>query len=349
MANKIKSKIEQDQLYWTFQISGWSLFLISYTAFGIIIYEFDWRIVVSYLSLSVIGFVLSHFYRLYVKKKNWQNLSIGRLAVRIILAPLVLAIIWELLFIPVTLLVSLSDSENSIWGYFALTFNLTIIFFIWNLIYFFYKLFTSYKASEIEKWRLMASVKDAQLIALKSQINPHFIFNSLNNIRSLISENPEKSRDMITHLSSLLRYSIQFNNAEKVTLADEIDIVRYYLNLESIQFEDRLKFELNVDDKALHHKIPPMAIQMLVENAIKHGISKLPDGGEVSVDCRLIEDKLVVEVTNTGQIERDVTENSGIGLKNATDRLKLLFGKMADLTLENINREQVRARFTVPL
>ena len=154
---------------------------------------------------------------------------------------------------------------------------------------------------------------------------------------------------MITHLSSLLRYSIQFNNTEKVTLANEIDVVKYYLNLESIQFEDRLNFKLEVDEKALNYKIPPMAIQMLVENAIKHGISKLPEGGEISVDCHLDNGELIVEVINTGQIQQADPARSGIGLQNATERLKLLFGKLSDLSLENINQNQVRAKFTVPI
>ena len=196
---------------------------------------------------------------------------------------------------------------------------------------------------------MTAAVKDAQLIALKSQINPHFIFNSLNNIRSLVIENPEKAREMITHLSSLLRYSIQFNSAEKVTISNEIDIVKYYLNLESIQFESRLKFQFYIDDRALNFKIPPMAIQMLVENAIKHGISKLPDGGEISVSCQVNDAILEVEVINTGQLEPQESSATGIGLKNATDRLKLLFGRLSELTLENINSQQVRAKFTVPL
>ena len=92
-----------------------------------------------------------------------------------------------------------------------------------------------------------------------------------------------------------------------------------------------------------------MAIQMLVENAIKHGISKLPKGGEINVDCHLKENDLVVEVINTGQIETETVSETGIGLKNATERLKLLFGKFSNLSLENIDQNQVRAKFTVPI
>ena len=119
---------------------------------------------------------------------------------------------------------------------------------------------------------MKTSVKEAQLLALKSQVNPHFIFNSLNNIRSLVVENPEKAREMITHLSALLRYSIQFNNEERVTLEEEIVIVNNYLNLESIQLEDRLTYKIDVDEGVNNLLIPPMSIQMLTENAIKHGI-----------------------------------------------------------------------------
>ena len=191
-------------------------------------------------------------------------------------------------------------------------------------------------------------MKNAELLALKSQINPHFIFNSLNNIRSLVIENPERSRDMITHLSGLLRYSIQFNNFEKVSLENELEIVQNYLNLESIQFEDRLQYKLEIKPETLALQIPPMAIQLLVENAIKHGISNLPEGGLINIKSSVVEDTLVVEVINTGQLGSS-SEGTGIGLKNASERLKLLFGKLSDLKIRNLDDNYVSARFTIPL
>jgi LytS/YehU family sensor histidine kinase len=229
-----------------------------------------------------------------------------------------------------------------------ITMNLSIVVLSWSMIYFIFQLFSNYKQSEVEKWQLEAAVKDAELIALKSQVNPHFIFNSLNNIRSLVVENPEKARDMITHLSGLLRYSIQFNNKERVSLEDELEIVQNYLNLESIQYEDRLQYKLEIKPETLEMQIPPMAIQLLVENAIKHGISNLPDGGLINIRSSLENHKLVVEVINSGQLKEGI-QGTGIGLKNASDRLKLLFGKLSDLKISNLNDEYVSASFSIPL
>ena len=96
---------------------------------------------------------------------------------------------------------------------------------------------------EIERWKLSATVKDAELSALKAQINPHFIFNSLNNVRSLVIEDSERARDSITHLSDLLRFSIQFDQYEKVSLEKELEVVRDYLNLEAIQLEEQIALQ----------------------------------------------------------------------------------------------------------
>ena len=153
---------------------------------------------------------------------------------------------------------------------------------------------------------------------------------------------------MITHLSGLLRYSVQFNNRERVKLEDELEIVQNYLNLESIQFEDRLRYKLEIKPETMDKQIPPMAVQLLVENAIKHGISNLPQGGDINVRSYLDQNALMVEVINTGQL-KDTTDSTGIGLKNASDRLKLLFGKLSDLTIKNLDAEHVSASFKIPL
>ena len=138
-----------------------------------------------------------------------------------------MALVWAAYIIPSnTLLYQLAgvEMEENKFRLIGMIFPMSIIILLWLLIYFGVHTFFHFKESEIEKWKLDAALKDAELIALKSQINPHFIFNSLNNIRSLVIEDPEKSRDMITHLSDLLRYSIQFNNQEKVTLEKEMDV-----------------------------------------------------------------------------------------------------------------------------
>jgi len=336
------------KFYWILQGTGWASFFVFYTWLAMFDYGWDRAIIVNYFFVALIGFLLSHLYRGFIKRRNWTELSVSNLVLLVPAASVIIGVVWGLLILPVSLWLGKENNLTAL-VFFDLIFSLTIIILIWSLIYFFIKLFTSYKKNEIEKWRLEAAVKDAQLIALKSQINPHFIFNSLNNIRSLVVEEPEKARDMITHLSGLLRYSLQFSNAERVPLREELGIIKTFLKLESIHYEDRLRYKFLVDEKALDRKIPPMAIQMLVENAIKHGISRLPDGGEVAIHCYLNNEDLVVEVLNSGQISPENPDKTGIGLKNATERLKLLFGKLAELTLENVDDNMVMAKFSIPL
>jgi two-component system, LytTR family, sensor kinase len=338
------------KLYWIFQISGWSVFYIFYTSIATYFNGYQWHIMVGYMNTVLVGFMLTHLYRKYIIKKKWAHYGILKLSVSVLSASLVLAILWTVIVLPInnTFFPTGKESEITFVYRIVVIFNLAIVIMGWSLMYFLFKFFLNFKSSEVEKWRLEAAVKDAELIALKSQINPHFIFNSLNNIRSLVIENPEKSRDMITHLSDLLRYSIQFNNKEKVSLEQELEVVQNYLNLESIQFEDRLRYNLEIKPETLELQIPPMAVQLLVENAIKHGIANLPKGGEVKIKSYLEDRTLVVEVLNTGQINQE-KKGTGIGLKNASDRLKLIFGKLSALEIHNFNSEMVQAKFKIPL
>lgn len=348
---------DNNRLYWYCQLFGWLAFYVIYSSIAIFFTKFSWVILAGYLNTIIVGFLLTHIYRSIIKKRNWLSLGIRGLIFRILTASFVIGILWAAIILPVNdwLKQNLSTPEElekardltiGIWLFMA--FQLSIIALIWSLVYFIYKYFTNYKQVEVDKWKLEAAVKDAELLALKSQINPHFMFNCLNNIRSLVIENPEKARDMILHLSDLLRYSLQFSNKEKINLEDEIEIVKNYLNLESIQYEDRLRYKLEISDSTLEMKIPPMAVQLLVENAIKHGISTLPNGGEIRIKTHLENDNLIVEVINTGQM---VTSNtfSGIGLNNAAERLRLLFGQLAKLSVENVDEKNVSAKFSVPV
>ncbi len=337
--------------YWRLQISGWTLFFVILTISSVFIVEvFSLNTILYFICATCIGFFYTHLFRNHLKTRTWNQINSKNLIFLFFLAPLVLAILWGLSILPIAILLFENGSSLTISEVVLFLFNLYAVYFVWTLIYAFYKLFISYKETEIEKWKLEASVKEAQLIALKSQINPHFIFNSLNNIRSLVVENPERAREMITNLSGLLRYSIKFNNLEKVSIRDELNIVKNYLQLESIQFEERLNFSIQVNEEVMEIPIPPMSVQLLVENAIKHGISELAEGGEIRITCELNKEELDVRVTNTGKLN-NVTKNesTGIGIKNARERLQFLYGKNATFSLKNLENNMVEARFIIPI
>lgn len=337
--------------YWICQSVGWSLIFLFHLAIIASVEILKPMYVLIYFIFSLMGLVISHLYRELILRWDWLEYPMPQILLRVIPGNIGMSFIWiNSYFIVAYFLDGISDKEweKFVFIYWVSFVNVGIIFTLWSLLYFGFHFFKNYKQSEIDRWKLQSSVKEAELLALKSQINPHFLFNSLNNIRSLIAENPDKARDMITHLSDLLRYSIQLNNTEQVTLATELEIVQDYLQLESIQFEERLKYRFDVDKEALGMKVPPMVIQILVENAIKHGIAHLPKGGEIVIKIQIIDQELEIEVINTGQLSHKV-QGTGIGLQNASQRLKLLANSLNNIQLDNIGENMVSARFSIPI
>ena len=273
-----KLKIDKKKrLYWLLQLLGWGFFFISFTSIGIAFYGTHWKIIAGYFIGAVIGLLLTHFSKYYIKRYNWIEFPIFKLALYVAAASLLIGSLWATISTPINIYVlqidelkeiqKLGGPQLSLLNRILVTlYQFSSLIFVWYLLYFSINFFYNYRQSEIEKWKLQAIVREAELQALKSQINPHFIFNSLNNIRSLVLEDPEKARTMITNLSGLLRYSVQFSHHEKVRLEDELQVVKNYLKLESIQYEDRLQYKLEINEETLDFKIPPMVIQILVEN-----------------------------------------------------------------------------------
>lgn len=225
--------------------------------------------------------------------------------------------------------------------------NSFVTIFGWTIFYLSVKIVAKLNADRLERAELNATLRQAQLNTLKGQINPHFMFNSLNNIRGLMLEDVGKSRDMLTKLSEMLRYSLTKNNVNAINLEEELEMVDNYIALSKIQFEDRLQYMKEVERETLEIKIPPMIIQLLVENAAKHGISNLKAGGIIKLITKKESEDLIIEVINTGtlQIAKDSTQ---LGLQNIKQRLKLLYGNRASFDITEVNNEVI-ATINIPL
>ncbi|MFY0591685.1 sensor histidine kinase [Roseivirga sp.] len=381
--------MNKSKLYWLLQFGGWGgLMLTSFLVMVLLLPTLP-ALVINTVIIFLAVFV-SHRYRVYVKKRNWKDLKVPDLVPKVLIASVVqgiaLSVLIIILVFGVLVLLAVSDPtlldsllsvpqiegldestqevirDATLSSYsgsrmvvFAISFVIsnTIYFISWSAIYFAYQFIQKAREMEIEKWKLSASVKDAELSTLKAQINPHFIFNSLNNIRSLVVEDAERARDSITHLSDLLRFSIQFDQYEKVSLEKELEVVEDYLNLEAIQLEERLKYNFIIDENAKEVLIPPMIIQTLVENAIKHSINNLPNGGEIIISTRIDEESLSIYVKNTGQLSIKASvegkkKHKGIGISNSRERLRLLYGQEARLAVENMNEQMVCATVKIP-
>jgi hypothetical protein len=226
-------------------------------------------------------------------------------------------------------------------------YNLLLIA-IWMLIYIVYHYVEKNRNDQLDRLKLESTVKELELKTIKSHINPHFIFNSLNSIRALVDENPKRARRAITELSNILRSSMQAEKSETVTLERELDIVKDYLALEQMRFEERLKIEFEIDEDTLQMPVPPMMLQTLVENAIKHGISKQIKGGVVRVIAAFNNNNLELLVQNTGQLS--VAPNGdGFGIKSTEDRLNLMYQGKAVFDIRNLGTAMVESKVSLPV
>ena len=235
---------------------------------------------------------------------------------------------------------------RNFWG---LVFNF-ILTAMWLLIYVVWHYVDKNRRDQLDKLRLEGVVKSLELKTIKSHINPHFIFNALNSIRALVDENPERARTAITELSNILRSSLKAETLETVPLQQELDIIKDYLALEHMRFEERLRIEMDIDPDTLNQPVPPMMLQTLVENAIKHGISKDVNGGLIRI-CSYFKDnhhELIVQ--NTGSLQSFKSFSpQGFGLKSTQDRLNLLYNNQARFEIEDKNGNMVQSRVIMPL
>ncbi len=225
--------------------------------------------------------------------------------------------------------------------------NSVIFILFWLLFYLTIKITRQFRANKIKRIELENSLKESQLNMLIGQINPHFMFNSLNNIRALMLEDVTKSREMITRLSDMLRYSLTKNQLHKIPINEELEMVENYIALSKIQLENRLEYKEYIDTSLLNIEIPPMLIQMLIENAVKHGVSNLPNGGLILLEILKKENQLIIRVCNSGKLISN-TNSTKIGLENIKKRLFLLFKDKATFSLSEKDNTVV-AMIKIPL
>lgn len=187
----------------------------------------------------------------------------------------------------------------------------------------------------------------SELAAIKAQLNPHFLYNVFNTINASVPPENEETRQMIAQLSDLFRYQLQASQQELVPLKQELDFVQKYLDLEKARFEERLNIDINVPEELLGERIPPMLLQPLVENSVKHGLASLIDGGTISIKIFKEEGKLKFEISDTGIGIADKTNlfEKGIGLSNT--RARLLKGYQAQLEILDNTPKGLTIRFAI--
>ncbi len=356
----------KERLYVLCQAGGWIFFLVLQIGFIAFFRDKDaigkptpLQINLSLVRVVAEGLLITHYVRIYLSRWGWKELGWRRLIPRILLMALAMSAVWTAVGYSVDfgLLGIERPSKYPLWLLMTSSLvNGAIMMVGWLCLYFFYHLFERLNRLQIEQLQLAATAKEAELRALKSQVNPHFLFNSLNSLRALIDEDAPRAREAVTRLANMLRYSLQSGQQETVPFDDEIRIVEDYLALEHIRHEHRLRVRWEIANEVRLLNVPPMLLQTLVENAVKYGISTRREGGELVITARLKGAALNISVTNPGDLSAPASpaaaragSSTGVGLRNASERLKLLFGERATLTLLAEPAGCVTADVCIPL
>ena len=299
----------------------------------------------------IISILISHFIRYFIVHRHLISEPLGSLILGTLALSIVGATILELFQYAITeyvievdfvSVVGTGDSKF-VWADFLFAvFRSVLLFLLWTGFYLAFVFIEQNRAQEIQRLKLLASANEIELKNLRAQLNPHFLFNSLNSIRALVGLNPEQAKSAITRLSSLLRHSINLGKQKLVSLEDEIELVKNYLELEKIRFEERLQIKYEIDENALNCQIPPLMVQTIVENSIKHGVSRSIDGGTITLGAHL-KGHLLIE--NPGTLNIQLAEN-GVGIDNTRKRLEIIYGDKGKFDIEQ-KRDNVIATIKI--
>jgi Histidine kinase len=337
--------------FWPLQIGAWTLYglatAISYIPFrhmlGQVVYK------AALLCTTLLASFVVHASCRFLWRRSVRLAS--ALAVSVVLSYL-LGVACTVASALVSLHVEHSKVPLS-WSLVAAeAFEATIVLIAWSALYFGIK---HYGTVEEQRGRLAASeatAREAQLQALRYQLQPHFLFNTLNAISALVvSKQPDLATEMIAKLAGLLRNTLSFPETHVVTLREELAVTEEYLSIEQVRFGSRLAVSLSVSGKAYEAEVPRFLLQPIVENAIRHGIARCPNGGEVAIRASAVAAQLHIEIENDrNQGTHQAGERGdGLGLANTRTRLETLYGANGSLTVSTSQGNRFLVSIQFPL
>lgn len=349
----MKSKISP---YWLCQFSGWFLACLywiegMFTCECISLRNGSINIILTFVT----GILVTHLFVLVIRKYKLHEVAFPKVIYYILLFIVLVSIALWIVNVFINYYTYKehyylrTGHYESLSNYTLNSFDMFIVFgriaSTWVLAYFLYHLGRRSNIAEKEKAELDQLYAESSLNHLKEQVNPHFMFNSLNSVKALISEDPEKARVAIVVLADILRSSLNSSAKTTIPLKEELDHCRDYLEMENIRFEDRLQYEINLEEAVINSNLPPLSIQTLVENAIKHGISESLVGGKITIDCLEEKGSLVTTVINDGQLKNQ--NSMGIGIKNLKKRFEILYQEKFSFTISEKNGKVI-AQFKLP-
>lgn len=341
-------------LYWQCQLFGWSLASLYWAYNFYVKEEFSvFHTTTNFIFDVIVGVTLTHVYKLLIKRagsKSQEKFNVTQLVVAIIILAALFMVFnnikWQSYYV--------FTRESSV-DFLGVLTNWDPPFItglrlmsIWVLAYHLYHYYTAQIIMTKHNAELSINAKQLQLNHLSKQLKPHFLFNSLNSVKSLIAEDPKKARRSIDLLSDILRSSI-YTKESLIPISEELQLVYDYVELEKIRFESRLKLETDIDESLLGYKVPSLIIQTLVENGVKHGIQNSMKGGTITLIISRNKDLIEIEVQNPGELIYKEQYGNGLGLINLNKRLKLQYNKRASFVLKENKEGLIVAELTIPI
>jgi sensor histidine kinase YesM len=343
------ASIHKKQAYWICQLGGWGAFvvyeLVNY--FGLGLFSVENALLIG--AAAPLGIGVTHIYRAVLVR--WHVLEMPFIKMVLLAFCGVFALSF-LLSVALSVIEYLARGSFN-WSQITLNYvsmsvlNWSRYLFVWVLIYHLYGMMEQINRTRMKQLTFENQLKNVELQNLKAQLNPHFLFNALNSIKALTHSDPRRAGDAVTLLSDLLRYSLNYDKQTVVPLADELEVVRDYLALEKIRFNQRLEYSFHIEPAVERWLVPPVLLVTLAENAIKHGIAQLVAGGTVQVFAQLENDCLKLQVINTGQYAPGPSRE-GIGLANICRRMEMLYGDHASFSIVNSDASTVTAIAKIP-
>ncbi len=330
-------------IYWILQLVGWIFASLSIW-FANTVHEPDadypktilGRLLVLF-SIAFFGMVFSHLMKLLIEKLKWPQLPFSKMIPLVLVACMFFSFLGALGLDFTLFLIAPPDRMLAITEVIADAYTMLGLNVVWAAVYYSVYFYNESKKQEDNNVRLKFEKNEIELQVLRSQLNPHFLFNSLNTVRALVDINPTQAKKSVTHLANMLRKSLTSGKLRLITLREELEIVQEYLELEKARFEERLHIHWSHDQGLDNLLIPPFILQTLVENAVKHGVTKIIAGGNLYIITQQKKDSVCIRVENDGKLGSGI--DTGIGVENTIRRLCLEYGNRAGFSLyENGNR-----------
>ncbi|WP_196139587.1 sensor histidine kinase [Aliikangiella sp. G2MR2-5] len=337
--------------FYLLHFSGWlGYYVIGYV--GLFYWDkpanYYWTLIIG----TLIGFTLSFAFR-PVYRRIWDT-STTRKVITVILVSYVLSALWV---VPDNLIFwdmhKHGYRPKSYFGYISGISHKFYIMLTWSCLYFGIKFYEGMQDATRRALKATALAHEAQLKMLRYQLNPHFLFNTLNAISTLVLEKEgDRANQMVTRLSNFLRYSLDNDPMQKVTLEQEITTLQLYLDIEKVRFEERLETRFNVEPEAAKALIPSLILQPLVENSIKYAIAKSEKGGTIEIEAKVFAGELLLQLQDNGPgvelIEGELPKGRGVGVKNTRERLRELYNSKHSFTLQNLEPSGLQVNIRIP-